>query len=75
MSRYVLESHDVEKLVLATEAIENLPPGWEARTTFELLGDNHFRETFELRKPDGDWGCYITTELRRGLPRETDCHR
>ena len=65
MSRYVLESHDVEKLVLATEAIENLPPGWEARTTFELHSKEHFVETFELRKPGGNWDCYITTELRR----------
>jgi len=47
------------------EAIENLPRGWEARATYEILDDNHFRETFELRKPDWDWSCYIATDLRR----------
>jgi len=65
VNRYVLESHDAAKLVLVTEAIENLPPDWQARTTFEIHGNDHFVETFELRKPDGDWDCYITTELRR----------
>jgi hypothetical protein len=65
VNRYVLESHDAARLVLVTEAIESLPPGWEARTTVEILSEDHFTETFELRKPDGNWDCYITTELRR----------
>ena len=65
VNQFVLESSDPAKLVLVTEAIENLPPGWQARTTFEILGPDHIRESFELRKPDTEWDCYITTELRR----------
>jgi hypothetical protein len=32
-----------QKLVFVTEAIENIPPGWEARTTLEILSSDRFR--------------------------------
>jgi len=53
------------KLVFTTEEIENIPPGWRARTTYEILGENAFRETFDLAGPGKDWGCYITIEFTR----------
>ena len=67
VNRYVLESWDPasRKLVFVTEAAENLPPGMQARTTYEILNDNRFRETFELLMPDGTWACFITAELER----------
>jgi len=40
------------------------------RTTHGNLDDDRFVEAFETRKPDGDWDCYITTELRRVPDRE-----
>ena len=53
VNQYVVESCDPasRKLIFVTEATENAPPGMQARTTYEILGDNHFRETFELLLP------------------------
>ena len=80
-SRYVLREFHVEgtviqyvlqppapgsqKLVFVTEAIENIPPGWQARTTLEIHSRDRFRETFELAGPGKPWACTITTELHR----------
>jgi len=67
VSRYVLEPPPPgsKRLVLSTEAIESLPAGWQARTTYEVLAEDHVVETFELRRGSDDWACYIRTELRR----------
>ena len=67
VNQYVQESSDVhdKKLVFVTEAVENLPPGMQARTTYEIIDDNRFRETFELLMRDGAWACFITSELQR----------
>ena len=67
VSRYVLDppGPDGRRLVLTTEAIENLPAGWQARTTFELLDEDRIRETFELNQGSGAWDCYFATEMRR----------
>ena len=67
VNQYVLESWDpaAKKLVFLTEATENVPQGMQARTTYEILDDNRFRETFELLLPDGAWACFITSELTR----------
>lgn len=80
-SRYVLREFHVEgyvnqyvmepappggqKLVFATETIENIPPGWQARTTLEILSPDSFRETFELAGPGKPWSCIITSGLQR----------
>jgi hypothetical protein len=67
VNQYVLESWDREReiLTLVTEMIENLAPGWQARTTYEILNDDEFRETFDLAGPGKDWACYITNEFKR----------
>ena len=67
VNQYVLESSTIDntKLVFVTEAIENIPPGWRARTALEILSEDSFRETFELSGPDKGWTCYITNELHR----------
>ena len=67
VSRYLLEPPEpgAKKLVMATEAIENVPPNWVARLTLTIEGPNAFEETFELKGPNGDWDCYIATKLRR----------
>ena len=67
VNQYVAGDWDPQgkKIVFATEAIENIPPGWQARTTYEILGENKFRETFELAGPDQAWRCYITNDLER----------
>ena len=67
VNQYVLEPWDpgAKRFVFVTEAAENIPQGLEARTTYQVLGPDRFREIFELRKPDGEWACFITTELSR----------
>ena len=34
---------------------------------FQILGENEFRETFDLAGPDQEWSCYITIEFKREL--------
>lgn len=65
VNQYVIEVTDKNTLVMLTEVIENIPSGWQARTTYEILGANEFRETFDLAGPDQEWSCYITNEFSR----------
>jgi hypothetical protein len=67
VNQYVAEKWDQEErvLVMTTEVIENIPPGWRARTTYEILSEDEFRETFELAGPSKEWSCYITNDLKR----------
>jgi hypothetical protein len=67
VNQYVVESWDQEGgiLVMITEAIENLSPGWRARTTYEIRNEDEFRETFDLAEPGKDWVCCITHDFKR----------
>jgi len=67
VNQYVLETWDPEEglMIMSTEAIENIPPGWHARTTYKIFSDYEFQETFDLAGPDADWTCYITSEFHR----------
>ena len=71
VNQYVLEpfAPGIQKLVFVTEAMENIPPGWKARTTIEILSEDRFRETFELAAPGKPWACMITSDLHRGRSR------
>lgn len=44
-----------QPLVFVTEVIENIPEGWQARTTLKIISGDSFRETFELAGPDQEW--------------------
>lgn len=67
VNQYVLEASRAEDvtLVFVTEAMENIPTGWRARTTLEILSENSFRESFELAGPEKEWDCYIISLLHR----------
>ena len=67
VNQYVLEQDRVDKthFIFVTEAIENIAPGWRARTTIEILAEDSFREIFDLAGPGREWGCYITSEFQR----------
>ncbi len=67
VNQYVLEDWEVEGkvLVFKTESIENIRAGWQARTTYEIRGNDEFRETFDLAGPDQEWSCFITNEFKR----------
>lgn len=67
VNQYVLEdlAPDSKKFVFITESVENIPTGWQARTTYEILGKDEFRETFELAGPDQEWSCFMTNLFAR----------
>ena len=52
-------------IVFATEAIENIPPGWRARETYRFEGPDEFVEVFELAEPGKEFTTYSETRLRR----------
>lgn len=67
VNQYVLDSvsNDLKFFRFVTEAIENVPPGWRARETYELLSKNEFIETFELAEPGKDFTLYARNHFRR----------
>ncbi len=48
-----------------TESIENLPPGWRARETYNIIDKNEFVEVFELAKPGEDFEVCIQNRMKR----------
>ena len=60
VNQYKLESiaEDGKRLVFISEAIENIPAGWRAKGSYEVLGPDQIRETFELAGPDGPFEVY-----------------
>jgi len=67
VNQYVVAKWSRENgtIVMETEAIENIPSGWRARTSLEILGPDDFKETFDLAGPGKPWSCYITNLFRR----------
>ncbi len=66
VSQYVMEPvRDPKTLVFATEAIENIAPGWRARETYHILGTDEFEEVFELAAPGKEFELYSKSHLRR----------
>ena len=56
---------DGKKMVFVTEAIENIPAGWRARETHQVLNDNEFTERFELAAPREEFKLYSETAFKR----------
>jgi hypothetical protein len=53
------------KLVFTTEAIENIPAGWQARETYIVHGPNEFEEVFELAEAGKAFKLYSRARFRR----------
>ena len=66
VNQYVLDPASVPgKLVLVTEAIENIPAGWRARETYILTGADQLEEIFELAPPGKEFEPYSRSRLTR----------
>ena len=67
VNQYRLESisADGTKIVFISEAIENIPAGWRAKETYQILGSDGFTETFELAQPDKEFEVYSKATLKR----------
>jgi hypothetical protein len=56
---------DPKKIVFVTEAIENVPPGYRARETYTMLGNDEFTERFEMAEPGKAFELYSEAHLKR----------
>jgi hypothetical protein len=67
VNQYVLErvSADGKELVFVTEAIENIPRGYRARESYQLIDNNSFEETFEIAAPNKDFAVYVVNKFKR----------
>lgn len=58
-------SADGKKIVFVTTMIENIPPGWRARESYEIISYDEFIETFELAEPHKDFFVYTKATFKR----------
>jgi len=67
VNQYILESisDDERNFVFVSEAIENIPAGWQARESYRVTSENEFTETFELAPPGGEFSVYSSVTLRK----------
>jgi hypothetical protein len=67
VTQYVLDSlpTDGKTFVFVSEDMENIPPGWKARSTYHILNKNEFHQTFELAAPGKDFGVVSESDVRR----------
>jgi hypothetical protein len=52
-------------LVFESESLENVPAGWKARETYEVVSPDEFVETFELASGGGAYEVYSRALFRR----------
>ena len=55
----------IDGIVFTSEAIENIPAGFQARESYHLLGLDEFEEVFELAEPGQPFAVYSRTRFRR----------
>jgi hypothetical protein len=69
VNQYKIESisPDGKTIVFISEAIENIPAGFRAKETYQIVNDNEFTETFELAEPGKDFELYSKAVLKRVL--------
>ena len=61
--KLVLRQLHVEGFV--TVRIENIPPGYRAKESYQWISADEFRETFYLAEPGKDFAIYSQTSFRR----------
>jgi hypothetical protein len=67
VNQYKIESISPvdRKIVFISESIENIPQGYRARETYQVVNDNEFIETFEIAEPGKDFELYSKARLIR----------
>jgi hypothetical protein len=56
-------------IVFDSETLENIPPGWKARETYEVVSPDEFVETFELAMGDKPYQVYSKARFKRAGPK------
>lgn len=66
--QYKIESisEDKKTIVFISESIENIPNGYRARETYNIVSENEIIETFELAAPGKEFETYSKAVLRKG---------
>jgi len=67
VNEYKIESisADSKTIVFISESIENIPAGFRAKETYQVISENEFTETFELAVPGKDFELYSKATLKR----------
>ena len=67
VNQYVADSvaASPDSIVLRSEAIENIPPGFRARETYRIVGPDEFVERFEMAEPNSEFAIYSETRFKR----------
>ena len=60
-------SADGKRIVFISESIENIPAGWRAKETYDIINDNQIQETFELAEPKKEFQVYSKVLLKRTM--------
>jgi hypothetical protein len=55
-------------IVFESEALENVPKGWKARETYEIVSPDEFVETFEMAST-GAYSVYSRNRFKRKVAR------
>jgi hypothetical protein len=58
-------SPDGKTIVFISESIENIPSGYRAKESYQIVSENEFIETFELAEPGKDFEPYAKAVLKR----------
>jgi hypothetical protein len=58
-------------VVFESEALENVPAGWKARETYQVVSADEFVETFELASGAGPYEVYSRARFKRVRPPQT----
>jgi hypothetical protein len=67
VNEYTLDSlsSDGKRLDFVTVRIENIPPGWRAKESYQVISSDEIVETFYLAGPGKDFERYSETRLKR----------
>jgi len=58
-------SPDGKTIVFISESIENIPAGYRAKESYQIVNENEFIETFELAEPGKEFELYAKAVLKR----------
>ncbi|HRB12491.1 MAG TPA: hypothetical protein PKU70_05735 [Vicinamibacteria bacterium] len=69
VNQFVMAPAGVEgSLVFESEALENVPKGWKARETYQVISNDEFVETFEIAST-GAYETYSRSRFKRKRAR------
>lgn len=67
VNQYIIESmsRDGKRIVFITENIENIPPGFKGKESYQFAGENEFIELFQMAEPGKNFEMYSKATLKK----------